>query len=235
MPRRWNRDRLKEDPVRRSIREIGQIFHPHGWIGFLAILVSLVVFGVSMDAMGSIGPGLAFGFYFSGLGIIVLLSILVLIVVSVPTSESRLVGWYKPFVWSSFSALAVLCIIWLALFRSITTTTTTRPGRHDQGPNRLQPAETPTPARPNPPHAQGIWLGFANEAGSLERNAELRARCGDFRRVYVPPGAGNMFTDLCNQEDKTCERVCDWEGRVFPCSAVSQGGRRDGSRVVLCR
>jgi hypothetical protein len=96
-------------------------------------------------------------------------------------------------------------------------------------------AETADPARTNPPHAQGIWLGFANEAGSLERETELRARCGDFRRVYVPLGAGNMFSDLCDQEDKTCERVCDWEGRIFPCSAISQGGRRDGSRVALCR
>jgi hypothetical protein len=83
--------------------------------------------------------------------------------------------------------------------------------------------------------SQAVWLGFANEAGSLAREAELRARCGDFKRVYVPPATGNKFTDLCSQEGRTCEKVCDWEGRVLPCNAVSQGGRRDGSRIALCR
>lgn len=81
----------------------------------------------------------------------------------------------------------------------------------------------------------GVWLGFANDAGSLERESELRRNCGDFKRVYVPLDAGNKFTDLCSQVGKTCEKVCDWEGTNFPCSAVSLGGRRDGSRVVLCR
>ena len=81
----------------------------------------------------------------------------------------------------------------------------------------------------------GVWLGFANDAGSLEREPELRRNCGDFKRVYVPLDAGNKFTDLCSQVGKACEKVCDWEGTNFPCSAVSLGGRRDGSRVVLCR
>jgi hypothetical protein len=96
-------------------------------------------------------------------------------------------------------------------------------------------AETPSPIRTSPLQAQAVWLGFANEAGSLDREAELRARCGEFRRVYVPPSAGNKFTDLCRQEDRTCETVCDWEGRVLPCSAISPGGRRPGSRIAMCR
>lgn len=99
-----------------------------------------------------------------------------------------------------------------------------------------QSPPAPTVKAGSPPEAsQAVWLGFANEAGSLGREAELRARCGDFKRVDVPVGAGNKFTDLCSQEGRTCEKVCDWEGRVLPCNAVSQGGRRDGSRIALCR
>ena len=146
MSRRLNRDRHRweQDPVGRSIREIVDAFHPHGWIGSLAILASVVVFAISMDTMRSIGPGQAFGLYFSGLGIIVLLSILVLIVLSVPKSESEGVGWYKPFVWSSFSALTVSSIIWLAVFQSLTAT---GPGRHDQAPKPLELRQAPTSLR----------------------------------------------------------------------------------------
>jgi hypothetical protein len=86
------------------------------------------------------------------------------------------------------------------------------------------------------PGSAGVWLGFANETASQDREAELHQNCrADFRRVYVPRDAGNKFTDLCSQEGKTCERVCDWEGHSFPCTAISRGGRRDGTRIALCR
>jgi hypothetical protein len=78
------------------------------------------------------------------------------------------------------------------------------------------------------------WLGFANETGPQDRETELRRNCGDFTRVYVPGDAGNSFADLCGHEGKTCERVCDWEGTSFSCSAVSLGGRRNGTRIALC-
>ena len=83
---------------------------------------------------------------------------------------------------------------------------------------------------------QAGWFGFANETGHQDREAELRHRCGEFKRVYVPPDAGGTeFTDLCSHGAESCEKVCDWEGRALPCDAVSLGGRRDGSRVALCR
>lgn len=85
---------------------------------------------------------------------------------------------------------------------------------------------------------QAVWLGFANGTGAKDREAELRGRCGEFRRVYVPPDAGptgGNFIALCRTEGKTCERICDWEGRALPCSTVSRGPLRDATRVALCR
>ena len=83
--------------------------------------------------------------------------------------------------------------------------------------------------------AQTTWLGFANGNVVQDRDIELRRNCGDFKRVYVPDNAGNNFNDLCGYVSKTCERVCDWEGRSISCDAVSLGGNRDGTRVALCR
>jgi len=98
------------------------------------------------------------------------------------------------------------------------------------------PPASDTALTASSPESAAEWLGFANETVSRDREAELHQNCGaDFRRVYVPHDAGNKFSDLCNYEGKTCEKVCDWEGRSFPCSAVSLGGRRDGTRIVLCR
>jgi hypothetical protein len=68
-----------------------------------------------------------------------------------------------------------------------------------------------------------------------DRDLELRQNCGDFKRVYVPENLGNKFTALCGYLGQSCESVCDWEGTSFPCSAVSLGGRRDGTRIALCR
>jgi len=96
-------------------------------------------------------------------------------------------------------------------------------------------AEPPSPIRTSPLQAQAVWLGFANETRVQDRETELRARCGEFRRVYVPTDAGNKLTDLCSQEGRTCEKVCDWEGSTLPCSATSPGGRRPGTRIALCR
>ena len=80
-----------------------------------------------------------------------------------------------------------------------------------------------------------VWLGFANEIGAHDRESELRQNCGaDFKRVLVPHEAGNKFTDLCSYEGRVCERICDWQGNSLPCSAVSLGGRRDGTRIALC-
>jgi hypothetical protein len=89
----------------------------------------------------------------------------------------------------------------------------------------------------SPPNANAgvTWLGFANGNVAQDRDAELRRNCGGFKRVYVPDNAGNKFTDLCGYVSKTCEKVCDWQGGILPCDAVSQGGNRDGTRVVFCR
>jgi len=80
-----------------------------------------------------------------------------------------------------------------------------------------------------------IWLGFANGTGAQDRDDDLRRNCGQFQRVYVPESAGSRFTDLCRYLGKSCSRVCDWEGHTLSCDAVSMGGSRDGTRVVLCR
>jgi hypothetical protein len=94
---------------------------------------------------------------------------------------------------------------------------------------------SPTASKPEPRYA-GTWLGFANETSPQDREVELHQSCkADFRRVYVPLESGNRFTDLCRSVGKTCERVCDWQGNIISCSAVSQGGNRDGSRIALCR
>lgn len=92
-------------------------------------------------------------------------------------------------------------------------------------------ATNPVPAE----HVQALWLGFANETSPQDREAQLRRNCGNFTRTYVPPNAGNTFTDLCGYVGKRCQRICDWQGSNFECSAVSLGGARDGSRVALCR
>jgi hypothetical protein len=78
------------------------------------------------------------------------------------------------------------------------------------------------------------WLGFANRNAAHDRDAELRENCGDFRRLYVPDNLGNGFTSLCAYVGKNCTTVCDWKGQSWPCDAVSQGGRRDGTRVARC-
>ena len=80
-----------------------------------------------------------------------------------------------------------------------------------------------------------LWLGFANETSAQDRDAELRGRCGNFGRVFVPGDIGNKFTDLCSHVGRTCERVCDWQGHSFSCAVVSLGGMRDGTRIALCR
>jgi hypothetical protein len=89
----------------------------------------------------------------------------------------------------------------------------------------------------NPPiaGAEPTWLGFANGTVAQDRDVELRRNCGDFKRVYVPDSAGNRFPDLCGSVAKTCEKVCDWQGGILSCDAVSLGGNRDGTRVALCR
>ena len=87
----------------------------------------------------------------------------------------------------------------------------------------------------NDKNPRSEWMGFANGASTFDRESELRQNCGaDFKRVYVPPAAGNRFTDLCGHVGMTCEKVCDWEGNSFPCNAVSLGGNRDGTRIALC-
>jgi len=82
---------------------------------------------------------------------------------------------------------------------------------------------------------QGVWLGFANGNAAQDRDPELRRNCGNFNRVDVPYPAGNNFKNLCGYVKKTCEKVCDWEGHILSCDSVSMGGRRDGTRVALCR
>ena len=105
---------------------------------------------------------------------------------------------------------------------------------------RATPPPQAAEVSPNPSGSQsvsgGAWLGFANETTPKGREAELHRNCrADFTRVIVPLESGNTFTDLCRSVGKTCERVCDWEGTIFPCTAVSQGGRRDGTRIAVCR
>ncbi|MFZ3265895.1 MAG: hypothetical protein WA172_17955 [Terriglobales bacterium] len=82
--------------------------------------------------------------------------------------------------------------------------------------------------------AHATWLGFANGNAAQDRDIEIRRNCGDFKRVYVPDSVGNRFNDLCGYMNKTCEKVCDWEGRILSCNAVSLGGNRDGTRVASC-
>lgn len=83
--------------------------------------------------------------------------------------------------------------------------------------------------------AQAAWLGFANGNAAQDRDPELRRNCGNFNRVEVPYNVGNNFKNLCGYVNKTCEKVCDWEGRTISCDSASLGGRRDGTRVALCR
>jgi len=83
--------------------------------------------------------------------------------------------------------------------------------------------------------AQAVWLGFANDLRTQDRDVELRKNCGDFGRVYVPSEVGNGFTDLCSHVSRTCEKVCDWEGRSLPCEAGTPRAMRDGTRIALCR
>jgi len=100
------------------------------------------------------------------------------------------------------------------------------------------PSAAGAAVKTNPPStagAQEAWMGFANGNVAQDRDVELRRNCGDFKRVYVPDNAGNKFTDLCGYVGKTCEKVCDWEGRSISCETVSQGGNRDGTRVAFCR
>jgi hypothetical protein len=79
------------------------------------------------------------------------------------------------------------------------------------------------------------WLGFQNGTGAQDREMELHQNCSPvFQRIYVPLERGNGFSGLCDSVGQTCEKVCDWEGTSFSCSAISQGGRRDGSRIALC-
>jgi hypothetical protein len=103
------------------------------------------------------------------------------------------------------------------------------PGAHPSS------AGAPSAVRANPLQSTGVWLGFSNPSGPKDREAELRQNCGDFSRVYVPLELGNGFIELCRQEDKTCDRVCDWEGRMMPCTALPRSGGRDATRVALCR
>jgi hypothetical protein len=83
--------------------------------------------------------------------------------------------------------------------------------------------------------AQAAWLGFANGNAAQDRDPELRRNCGNFNRVEVPYNVGNDFKNLCGYVNKTCEKVCDWEGHILSCDSVSMGGRRDGTRLALCR
>ncbi len=78
------------------------------------------------------------------------------------------------------------------------------------------------------------WYGFANGTGLRDRDAELRRNCGSFNRVDVPENAGNRFSDLCESRNKSCVKVCDWEGRMLACDSLPLGGGRDGTRVALC-
>lgn len=97
----------------------------------------------------------------------------------------------------------------------------------------------PAPVLESHGTAQPVWLGFANDTSPQDRESELRTHCGDFTRAYIPVGAGNNFAELCCLEGTSCDRVCDWEGRVLSCNTVSQGGRSDGSPVAssaeICR
>lgn len=107
-------------------------------------------------------------------------------------------------------------------------------------PIRPSPGPLPTPDRgsniaKDALESRGVWLGFANETVSQDRERELRKNCGQFNRISVPVNAGNTFVELCNRDGKTCDRVCDWQGTIFPCTTLSLGGRRDGTRVALCR
>jgi hypothetical protein len=95
--------------------------------------------------------------------------------------------------------------------------------------------EHPSVTTGNPLQSTGVWLSFANGTGPRHRDTDLRQNCGDFSRVYVPLELGNRFIELCRREGKTCDRVCDWEGKMFACTATSRGGQRDGTRVALCR
>ena len=83
--------------------------------------------------------------------------------------------------------------------------------------------------------AQAVWLGFANELSAQDRDVDLRKNCGDFGRVYVPSEVGNGFTDLCSHVSRSCEKVCDWEGRSLPCGTGTPGAMRDGTRIAFCR
>ena len=86
------------------------------------------------------------------------------------------------------------------------------------------------------PEETQAWIGFQNETSAQDRERELHRNCSlNFTRIFVPAEGGNAFTDLCESVGKVCERVCDWEGSSFSCSAVSQRGRRDGTRIALCR
>jgi hypothetical protein len=71
------------------------------------------------------------------------------------------------------------------------------------------------------------WYGSTNSPNQ-DRNAELRAHCRPFNRVFA---AGNTFGELCGQLGMTCAGVCDWEGTPQPCAA----NVHDGSRVVYCQ
>jgi hypothetical protein len=83
--------------------------------------------------------------------------------------------------------------------------------------------------------AEEAWLGFANGNAAQDRDLELHRNCGNFNRVEVPYSFGNNFKNLCGYVNKSCEKVCDWEGHILSCDSVSMGGRRDGTRVALCR
>ena len=83
--------------------------------------------------------------------------------------------------------------------------------------------------------AEAAWIGFANGNAAQDRDLELHRNCGNFNRVEVPYNVGNNFKNLCGYVNKSCEKVCDWEGRILSCDSVSMGGRRDGTRVALCR
>jgi len=82
---------------------------------------------------------------------------------------------------------------------------------------------------------QQPWLGFANGNAAQDRDTELRRNCGNFNRVEVPYNVGNNFKNLCGYVKQSCEKVCDWQGQILSCDSVSMGGRRDGTRVALCR
>ncbi len=77
---------------------------------------------------------------------------------------------------------------------------------------------------------------FRNGNFAQDRNRELRRLCrGNVTQVDVAPELGNEFTLVCGTLGKTCVGVLDWEGTFFPCSAVTRGARRDGTRAALCR